>query len=292
MNLIDVMTRFPTQEACIDHLETVRWGDSPACPHCGSLHVARKSDGDRIGRWNCHDCHASFNVLAGTIFCKTRVPLQKWFLAIALMINAKKSLSSPQLARDCGMTQRTALYVQQRIRAAMMDQGKSDFLQGVIEADETYIGGKPRKANRRQDRKPRKPGRGTTKTPVLGAIERGGKVVAAMSEDVSGKAIVGFLKRAVIPAGSLLISDQYTGYAPVQKMMNHVTINHSEAYVDGPIHTNTIENFWSLLKRAWFGSHHHYRKRYTPLYVAEGCWKFNHRKHKDAFGSFLRGVLV
>ena len=123
MTLIDVFHRFPTQETCIEHLEDIRWGDDPCCPHCGSLHVARKADGERVGRWNCHDCHRSFNVLSGTIFCKTRVPLQKWFLAICLMVNAKKSLSSPQLARDLDLTQQTALYMQQRIRATMIEEG-------------------------------------------------------------------------------------------------------------------------------------------------------------------------
>ena len=197
MTLLDVFYRFPTQESCIEHLEQIRWSNVPACPLCGSTKTARKCENKRIGRWNCHDCKKSFNVLSGTIFCKTRVPLQKWFLAIALMINAKKSLSSPQLARDLQLTQQTALYVQQRIRAAMMDNEKRTILQGVVEADETYIGGKPRKSNRRSDsdrRKPNKRGRGTRKTPVLGAVERGGKVVAQMAvQGVSGKAIVHFL---------------------------------------------------------------------------------------------------
>ena len=141
MNIVSVASRFPTQEACIAHLEAKRWGTSPACPHCGSVSVARKREGDRVGRWNCRGCKSSFNVLSGTIFEKTRVPLPKWFLAIALVVNAKKSLSSYQLARDLDLNQPTAHYLQQRIRAAMTaDQGA--LLRGIVEADETFLGGK------------------------------------------------------------------------------------------------------------------------------------------------------
>ena len=149
MNLLEVFTHYPTQETCIEHLEIARWGDAPACPYCGSRDVARKAEGELIGRWNCHSCHDSFNVLAGTIFSKTRVPLQKWFLAIALMVNAKKSLSSCQLARDLDLNQKTAWYMQQRIRAQMATEQGSILLQGIVEADETYIGGKPRRSNTR-----------------------------------------------------------------------------------------------------------------------------------------------
>ncbi len=156
MNLITVFRRFPDQQSCIEHLEDIRWGDDPHCPLCGAAHVARKCDGDRVGRWNCHDCKASFNVLSGTIFEKTRIPLQKWFLGIALMVNAKKSLSSHQLARDADLTQPTALYMQQRIRAAMAAE-QAPLLQGIVEADETYVGGKPRKRNRRAGKNPPPP---------------------------------------------------------------------------------------------------------------------------------------
>ena len=163
MNLLNIFTRFPDQEACIEHLENVRWGDSPYCPHCGSFKVSPKADGDRIGRWNCQDCKSSFNVLSGTIFEKTKLPLQKWFMAIGLIINAKKSLSSCQLARDLDLNQKSAWYMQHRIRAQMASRQEALFLQGIVEADETYVGGKPRKGNKRNKNKehppPAKPSR-------------------------------------------------------------------------------------------------------------------------------------
>ena len=292
MNLIEIYRRYPDQEACIEHLEAVRWGDFPCCPHCGSVDVARKADGERVGRWNCHDCRASFNVLSGTIFSKTRIPLQQWFLAIGLMVHAKKSLSSHQLARDIGLTQPSARYMQHRIRAAMVDQD-AELLQGIVEADETYIGGRPRKANKAEDRDNTHPrGRGTDKTPVIGVVERGGKVRAQVANDLTGKGIVRFLKRHMDPRGSVLITDQYPGYNRAGQWTNHAIINHSAAYAEGQVHTNTIEGFWSLLKRAWYGSHHHYAVRYMPLYVAEACWKYNHRHSTIVFGSFLRTAVA
>jgi transposase-like protein len=150
MNLLTIFSRFPDQEACIEHLESTRWGEAPYCPLCGSTSVARKADSQRVGRWNCHGCKASFNVLSGTIFEKTKIELQKWFLAIGLLVNAKKSVSSGQLARDLDMNQKSAWYMQQRIRAAMLTH-EGELLQGIVEADETYVGGKRRRPNRRDD---------------------------------------------------------------------------------------------------------------------------------------------
>lgn len=291
MNLLTIFQRYPDQEACIEHLERVRWGDEPHCPHCGSTHVARKDDGGRVGRWNCHGCHASFNVLSGTVMQKTKLPLQKWFLAIGLMVNAKKSLSSHQLARDLEMNQKSALYMQHRIRASMAEE-QAPLLQGIVEADETYVGGKPRKKNRVEDREPAKRGRGTSKTPVIGAVERGGKVVAEVANGLSGRNILQFLKGAVDPQGTLLITDEYKAYAVASRShFQHAVINHSVAYADGDTHTNTIEGFWSLLKRSWYGSHHHYSENWMPLFVSEAAWKYNHRKHENPFGDFVRGLF-
>ena len=291
MNLIDIFRKFPDQESCIEHLESVRWHDEPHCPHCGSVHVSRKDDGGRIGRWNCYGCKSSFNVLSGTIFEKTRIELQKWFMAIGLIVNAKKSLSSCQLARDLDLNQKTAWYMQQRIRAAMASK-QGPLLQGIIEADETYVGGRPRKGNKRDNDKPNKPGRGTKKTPVIGAVERGGKITARVGTDLSAKGLLRFIKETVDPNGSLLITDEYKGYNAAKSFVSHAVINHSVSYADGDTHTNTIEGFWSLLKRAWYGSHHHYGKVFTPLYVTEAAWKYNHRKDEDSFGSFLRGCMA
>ena len=153
------MKRFPTHESCIAYLEEVRFANGAYCPKCGSVKVARKVEIRKakvyesglitrekrlVGRWNCHDCPRSFNVLSGTLFSGTHIPLQKWFAAIGLMLNAKKSLSSYQLARDLGLTQPTALYMQHRIRSEMATENIA-LLKGIVEADETYVGSKPRR---------------------------------------------------------------------------------------------------------------------------------------------------
>lgn len=292
MNLLTIFNQFPDQEACLEHLEEVRFGDEPFCPHCGSLKVARKAENHRQGRWNCHDCHNSFNVLSGTIMQKTKVPLQKWFLAIGLVVNAKKSLSSCQLARDLDLNQKTAWYMQQRIRAEMASK-QDDFLQGIVEADETYVGGKPRKANKRDDDTPAPRGRGTKKVAVMGAVERGGNVFAKVADGLSGHAMMQFFNKHVDTKGSLVITDEFKAYNGLgEGGYERAVINHAVQYVDGLTHTNTIEGFWGLLKRAWYGQHHHYKRAFMPLYIAESCWKYNKRRHPNAFGAFIHGCFA
>ena len=291
MNLISVFNQFPDQQSCIAHLEQIRWANDPFCPLCGDHDVARKVEAGRQGRWNCHGCKSSFNVLSGTIFQKTKIPLQKWFLAISLMANAKKSLSSHQLARDLELNQKTAWFMQQRIRAAMAsDEG--ELLQGIIEADETYLGGKPRHKGDNNKR-----GRGASgKTSVVGAVEREGEVKATVTDDTKGATVLGFIEQSVEVEESSLITDEYKAYTNAYKLMPHRTVNHSaEEFVDPDdktLHTNTIEGFWSLLKRAWYGSHHKYTKDWSPLFVAEACWKYNHRKDADSFNGLLRACFA
>ena len=163
------------------------------------------------------------------------------------------------------------------------------LLQGIIETDETYVGCKPRKRNKRSDddKDENKRGRGTRKTPVIGAVERGGGVKAQVADDLTGKGVLDFIKRNVNPKDSVLITDEYKAYNTVKSTIPHEVIKHKEQYVDGRTHTNTIEGFWSLLKRAWYGQHHQYKKQFTPLYVAEACYKYNHRKRDNILEYFL-----
>lgn len=289
MNLIEVMERFPDQESCIEHLERIRWRGTPVCPHCGCIEVKRKKESSigRVGRWHCKGCGASFKVTAGTVFHGTKIPLQKWFMAIALMMNAKKGLSSCQLERDLDLNQKTAWYILTRIRSEMAKKTNPIVLQGIIEADETYIGGKPRKENKKEDREPAKRGRGTSKTAVIGAVERGGQVVAEVAKGLTGRAILEFIRRVVNVRESELMTDEYHAYNALSSQLKHNVINHQEQYVDGDKHTNTIEGFWSLLKRAWYGSHHHYSVGYTPLYVAERCYIYNYRNLETIFWKFI-----
>ena len=287
MDLITVCQKFPTQEACIEHLETLRWPDKTVCPLCGKDHVARQQDGHRVGRWKCYGCKSSFNVLSGTIFQGTKIPLQKWFVAIAILLNAKKSVSSCQLARDLDMNQKSAWYMAMRIREAMVDEDA--FLYGIVEADETFVSTDG--SNSRDDDDPPRRGRGTKKLPVIGAVARGGKVVAQPSPKVTAKTLKAFLGRHVKAEDSVLITDEFPAYNRMGEWVPHETINHTLAYVEGLIHTNTIEGFWSLVKRAIFGQHHHYSREHATAYIIEACFKYNTRNAASPFESFMRGAV-
>ena len=159
--------------------------------------------------------------------------------------------------------------------------------QGIIEADETYIGGKPRKENKKADRKSAKRGRGTSKTAVIGAVGRGGQVVAAVAKGLTVRAILEFIRRVVNVKESELMTDEYHAYNALRNQLKHHVINHQEQYVDGDKHTNTIEGFWSLLKRAWYGQHHHYTTGYTPISLAERCYVYNNRHRETIFWTFI-----
>jgi len=205
---------------------------------------------------------------------KTRLPLQKWFLAMTILVNAKKSVSSHQLGRDLDLPVKTAYSLSQRIRKAMLGN-QMPILSGIVEMDETYIGGKPRYKGIS------KRGRGTQKTPVIGAVERGGNVHAepVLAGKVSKHQLRDFVLTKTETRNTNLITDEYRGYKKMEKLVsNHLTINHSRTYVDGDIHTNSIEGFWSLVKRAHYGQHHHYTKPYMKLYIGEACFKYNNRK--------------
>ena len=295
MNIIEIFKAFQTQEQAINHLEKVRWAGEPVCPYCGSCATGHHVSGDRsMARWQCRDCSRAFAVTVGTLFHGTHIPLRNWFLVLALMLNAKKSASAYQIARDLGMRRPTVWSMMHRIRTAMAaDEEQDRLLHGIVEADETYVGGKPRKGNKRDDDQPAKRGRGTAKTPVVGAVERGGRVVARVANpgDLSAKGIGNFIARFVDKAGSILITDEYKGYNRVSEDMLHAVICHSRAYADGLIHTNSIESFWAIVKRAWYGTHHHYSRKYMPLYIAEACYRYNRRKSGTAFADSMRAFV-
>ena len=299
MSLFQIFRRFPDHAACIEHLESVRWGDEPCCLHCGSVRVGRKADGTRVGRWNCHDCHSSFNVLHGTIFQKTKIPLQKWFLGIGLLLNAKKSISSCQLARDLELNQKSAWFMCMRVRAAMLaGLDQAALLSGIVEADETYVGGNPKNRHRKAGDAKTKPGRGTSKMPVVGVVERGGKVVAQVARRrITAAGLKAFITENIDPNGTLLVTDEYPAYRKMRQLMRenlrHAVVNHSAGrYVEGIAHTNTIEGFWALIKRAWFGTHHHYRRTFADFYLAEACASYNERDQPDRFDPFLRALVA
>ena len=295
MNILELFETFQTQEQCIEYLEDVRWKGEPVCLYCESKKVCRHASADRANqRWQCQDCNRAFAVTVGTIFHRTHKPLKSWFMVLALMLNAKKSVSSCQISRDLGIRQPTVWSMMHRARVAMaVDQDASELLYGIVETDDAYIGGKPKKPNKKSDHKGKR-GRGTEKTCVIGAVERGGKVKAQQVTELNSTTIGEFLDRVVDKAGTMLMADQLPAYnKPVGKFDKSARIDHSQMYVDGIVHTNTIEGFWSLVKRAWYGTHHHYSVSLLPLYLSESCYKYNHRKADSLFDHFIaRAVSI
>ena len=298
MNIIELFRTFQTEAQAIEYLESVRWKGTTLCPYCASSRVGRHASGDRaMPRWQCYDCRRAFAVTIGTLFHGSHKSLKDWFLILALMLNAKKSASSCQISRDVGIRQPTVWSMMHRIRTAMAaSTAQANLLHGIVETDETYIGGKPRKRNKHDkgDSTPKNPRtRGTGKTPVIGAVERGGRVVARVANpgDLSAKGINRFMDEYVDPEETMLFTDEYKGYQCVDSRICHAVINHSKEYVNGIIHTNTIEGFWALVKRAWYGQHHHYSKRYTPLYIAETCYKYNKRKSQFSFEESIAAFM-
>jgi transposase-like protein len=295
MNIIEIMNRWPTQESAIAHLEQVRWGGRPICPYCqGDKTCVHASKDKKLPRWQCQDCHRAFSVTVGTIFHHSHLPLQTWFLAIALMLNAKKGVSNAQLARDLSLPYKTAWSLALRIRSAMLtDPEQNRMFHGIVEMDETYIGGKPRKGNVAVERKGATRGRGTSKLPIVGIVERNGRAFARAFDGVplNFKNLSAFLKARVNTRGALVMTDEYSAYRRFGSVVQHSAVNHKAAYAIGDTHTNTIEGFWASVKRSWYGQHHHYGRAYADLYVSETAYKYNNRKNPGVFGDLLRHMV-
>jgi transposase-like protein len=282
MNIVSIYRKFPTEESCIAHLEAVKWKGRPVCPYCKST---KSTPLPKEFRHHCNTCNTTYSVTVGTIFHNTKLDLQKWFLGVTLMLNAKKGLSARQLARDLEVNKNTAWFMAMRIRKAMLDNG--DLLRGIVEMDETYVGGKPRRGGRPGIR-----GRGTRKTPVVGMVERKGKIVARVSPLLTSKQLMTLIRRNV-STDSTLMTDEYCGYRRAHgHVKRHGIINHSKKqYVSGDIHTNTIEGFWSLLKRGIIGQYHKVSITHLQKYVDEFAFRYNNRKNIEVFNLTINNAL-
>jgi transposase-like protein len=292
MSIADFERAFPDEDACAAYLVRHRWPTGARCPRCGSERVYDLKT--RKWHWECPDCRKGgayrFSHIAGTIFENTNKPLRDWFRVIHLMLTSKKGISALQVHRYMGFgSYKTAWYMCHRIRAALANE---DFrkLMGIVEVDETFVGGKAK--NRHWPRRggPGRGGMGSGKTPVVGAVERKGKVVTRVIETVSGDILRSFVRGAVSEKVSLLVTDEWVGYRGLDAEYPHHVIAHTKGqYVVGAIHTNTIEGFWSIFKRGVVGTFHKVSAKYLPLYVAEFQFRYNNRENADIFGEALRG---
>lgn len=270
-SLYDMMEAFPDDQSCIDHLRAIRWKDGAHCPHCGSTKVYHFKD-NRTHK--CGDCRKRFSIKVGTIFEDSKLPLRKWFMAIWMITSHKKGVASTTLAKDLKVTQKTAWFVLHRLRHAARTRSFNRRLNGEVEVDETFIGGKEK--NKHADKR-QNAGRGPVgKTVVFGALERGGEFRAKTIDSL--KDAKSQVIENVAP-GSNVFTDEFTGYRGLKGRYNHHTTNHSAGeYVKHYFnHINGIEGAWSLIKRQIYGIHHWVSPKHLDRYLGEVTWRYNRR---------------
>jgi transposase-like protein len=294
MNLKTLHSKYGTQEKCLAYLIKLRWGKKVVCVHCGSKHVTKPKKGIRF---HCNSCNKNFSVLMGTIFEETRLELNKWFEIILLTMNAKMGISAAEVSRDVGVKYHTAWFACHKVRCAMVSE-EGIKLEGVVEFDESYLGGKPRHKYKQAanvanlSQVTNKRGRGTNKTPVVGAVEKKGQVYVKIIEKLTGRNLLAMLKKIVKTDDTIVITDDFRSYKQFDKTVEHITIKHNEGYGHGIKTVNTIEGFWSIIKNGIKGNYRAISKKYLPFYLAEFSYKFNKRHlEKGAFEGLLLNAI-
>lgn len=277
-DLITLSACFSDEEKAIETLEGIRWPNGVECPHCGhdkAYHLKRKeSTTTRSNRklWKCASCRKQFSVQVGTIFEDSHIPLNKWLAAFYLMCSSKKGISAKQLQRSISVTYKTAWFLAHRIRHAMSKSPLADKLKGIVEVDETYIGGKGHG----------KRGRGAEKkTPVVSLIQRDGDVRSYRVDNVKGKTLKGLIRREV-EGDAHIMTDAFPSYRGLEReFASHGVVDHDTEYVRGIIHTNFAESYFSLLKRGIVSAFHHVSRQHLDLYLNEFDFRWNTRKLED-----------
>jgi len=295
-SLLELMNYFDTEEKCLQYIEQIRWNGSPVCTTCFSEKIYRFKDGKRL---KCADCKTEFTAKVGTIFQNSKLPMIKWFMGMYLVSCHKKGISTYDLADDLEITQKTAWFLQQRIRK-LLEQDDTIILEGTVQCDESFVGGKNK--NRHKDKKVRNSqGRSfIDKTPVLGMVqqqeteivEREHKIIKGRTVKekritkkafVKCKVIASTQAEAIQPVlkdnikeGSKIYTDEWKGYNGTENHFDRSYVDHGKGqYVNGEVTSNAAENVWSQLKRSIFGIHHWVSKKHLQKYVDECTFKFN-----------------
>jgi transposase-like protein len=274
--LLKAVTYFSIPENCSEFVKRIHWSDGNAvCPECESKDVILMA---KRQKYHCRECRKQFSIKYGTIFEHSPLPLSKWLPVMWLMANAKNGISSHEIARSIGVTQKTAWFMSHRIREAMRT-GTFKKLSGTVEADETYIGGLEK--NRHASQRGFQAQGGSGKTIVFAAVERGGDVHAQVIDNTGAKTIQSNIL-AHVKIGSNLHTDENPSYPATRVLYKHASVNHSKGeYVRGKVHTNTVEGFFALFKRCIKGTHIHLSSWHLDRYLDEECYRYNMRKTDD-----------
>jgi transposase-like protein len=280
--LQDAIQYFSDEQVCIDAVAAMRWPNGPECPACGHKeHYYLKTQ----KRWKCKECTKQFTVKLGTIFEESPIPLCKWLVALWMVVNCRNGISSYEVARDLGVTQKSAWFMLHRLRLALQDKKDGGKLGGgphsKVEIDETFIGGKARNMHKNRRQKMHNIGMIAAKTAVMGILERDGKVkTAVLGSKRDKKQMHQIIEDSVMP-GTWIMTDEFSNYDGLDKNYTHLVVNHLERYVQGNVHTQGIENFWSCLKRGLGGTYVSVEPFHLFRYVDEQAFRFNNRKDAD-----------
>lgn len=320
MDLYKIAQSFPDEEKATNYFEYVRWGEKTKCSHCTSTNIGKRS---LDFRYYCNTCEKRFSVTTGTALESTNLSLIKWLFAFALITDAKKGISALQLQRNIGISYQTAWTMYHKIRNFMTDGDIK--LTGIIEADETYIGGKPRKYQSAKYKTPFEHdylddklekngqkftfenlnaykkkgitedaprGRGTSKTPVVGMVQRNGNVVAEVMLKTDFKHIKQMAEQYINMPDSILLTDEYSAYNRFDAIIEHIKIDHSKMYSYKGLNTNSIESFWAIVKRGINGQYHQVSDKHLPNYIDEFCFKYNNRRFDDMFETLVFNSML